>query len=549
MRQRISIYQVLPRLFGNVTTTNQKNGSYSVNGSGKLSDFTSERLRAIRDLGSTHIWYIGIIEHATKTAFGTKIPANHSAIVKGEAGSPYAIRDYYDIAPALATDINQRMAEFELLIERTHNEGLGVIIDFVPNHLSRAYASDAKPPYINDFGKNDNTQVDFDPNNNFYYLTGQTLTIPFGDNREDIPYSEYPAKATGNNRFTSHPTREDWYETVKLNYGIDLQNDWKTYYTPIPDTWHKMLNILTFWASKGIEGFRCDMAELVPLEFWVWAIGQLRKTYPHILFVAEIYNPNRYKDFIKAGFDYLYDKVGLYDTLVKVLNGTTDTKAINYVLQSQEEYKNHLIRFMENHDEQRLASDFICGDGIKAFPAMCLSILIDGSPFMTLFGQELGERGMDEEGFSGLDGKTSIFDYWSLASIRNWLTDPSFNSPLRAQYQWVQNLALTPLFTTGLFYNLTYLNPNYSKEGLFLFLRALPNEYALVVINFKEKAQTLEIPLPKHAFDTLQIPEDKTLLVTDLKDHTQTYATLTPEAPYRLKATGYGATIHHFLLE
>lgn len=74
-------------------------------------------------------------------------------------------------------------------------------------------------------------------------------------------YKEYPAKATGNNRFDAYPNINDWYETVKLNYGIDYQNGNTPHFNPIPDTWTKMLDILLFWAGKNIDGFRCDMAE------------------------------------------------------------------------------------------------------------------------------------------------------------------------------------------------------------------------------------------------------------------------------------------------
>lgn len=417
--KRISIYQVLPRLFGNLCSAPQPYGDYERNGSGKLNDFTPLRLEAIKDLGCTHIWYTGVIEHATKTAFGSSIPAHHPAIVKGEAGSPYAISDYYDIASALASKPEERMAEFEALVERTHSAGLKVLIDFVPNHLSRTYRSDAKPEGIRDFGAEDDPTLAFSPQNNFYYLPQETLTLASAQGGEAVPYTEYPARATGNNVFSATPSRNDWYETVKLNYGIDLQGDWQSYFDPIPDTWQKMLDILCYWAAKGIDGFRCDMAELVPSPFWRWVIGEVRKRFPELLFIAEVYQPNRYEEYIEAGFDYLYDKVGLYDKLIQILKGSASTSEISGVLGEQERVKQHLLRFMENHDEQRLASDFVVGDGATAFPAMCATALIDGNPVMTYFGQELGERGMDQEGFSGLDGRTTIFDYWAIESVES----------------------------------------------------------------------------------------------------------------------------------
>lgn len=544
MKRRVSIYQVLPRLFGNQNSTNQPHGSYETNGAGKLNDFTSERLKAIKDLGCTHIWYTGVIEHATKTAFGDHIPANHPAVVKGEAGSPYAITDYYDIAPELASRPQERMKEFEALVQRTHREGMGVIIDFVPNHLSRAYRSDAKESYIHDFGEDDNTRVAFAPNNNFYYLPGQTLELKWGQENIDFPYTEYPAKVTGNDVFSATPSQNDWYETVKLNYGIDLQGDWHTYFDPIPDTWRKMLDILCYWASKGVDGFRCDMAELVPSSFWHWVIGELRKNHPEILFIAEVYQPSRYEEYIEARFDYLYDKVGLYDKLIQILKGEGSTSEIGRLLTSQERVKHHLLRFMENHDEQRIASDFVLGDGALAFPAMCTSALIDGNPLMIYFGQELGERGMDCEGFSGRDGRTTIFDYWSVESVRDWLKGKEFG--LRPQYQWLLHTAQLPIFAQGSFYDLTYTNSSFAEQRLFVFMRALENEVALVVVNFSSDRQVVELNIPPHAFETLSIATERVYKVTEVNSNRSTFTTLSTTAPYSISAYPLTATIHLF---
>lgn len=539
----------MPRLFGNACTTKLPHGDYYTNGCGKLNDFTPERLQAIKDLGCTHIWYIGVLDHATKTAFNDLLKGNHGAIVKGEAGSPYAVRDYYGIAPSLAVDIDRRMEEFDALVKRTHEAGMGVIIDFVPNHLSRQYCSHTKPSYVHDFGADDNTTVAFAPNNNFYYFPGQTLSLPFGDECEDFSFSEFPAKATGNNLFCATPSKDDWYETVKLNYGIDLMGDWGTYYDPLPDTWLKMMDILSFWASKGVDGFRCDMAELVPTEFWTWAIGKLRKAYPDILFIGEIYRPDRYLEFIHSGFDYLYDKIGLYDLLIQVLKGNATTSQIGHVLFSQEAYKEYLIRFMENHDEQRIASDFITGDGERAFPAMCLTALIDGNPLMTLFAQELGERGMESEGFSGLDGRTSIFDYWSVDSMRQWLQDCGQKHPLRERYKKLLHLASSPVFAEGAFYDLTYLDSSFSQRGLFVFLRAIFSKFALVVINFGEASQEVSVPIPRHAFDTLSLPNPLSAMVGNLDSFECHDVDFTPDSHYVLQAKGYGATIHLFTIK
>src|SRR5690606_12297011 len=224
-------------------------------------------------------------------------------------GSPYAIKDYYDVNPDLAVDVSNRMAEFTQLVERTHQNGLKVIIDFVPNHVARAYKSDARPSGVIDLGEQDDKSVSFNPTNNFYYLPGQSFQVPrgytpLGNNpfpTKDGKFEETPAKVTGNDQFTATPGVNEWFETVKINYGIDIQNERKTYFDPIPDTWVKMKDILVFWAEKNIDGFRCDMAEMVPVEFWNYAIPQVRKINPEIIFIAEIYNPAQYKNYIDQG--------------------------------------------------------------------------------------------------------------------------------------------------------------------------------------------------------------------------------------------------------
>lgn len=340
----------------------QQNGDLRTNGCGKMDDFTKQALHAIKKMGATHIWYTGIIAHATQTdytAYG--IPKDHPAVVKGKAGSPYAIKDYYDVDPDLAVRPEKRMEEFAALVERTHESGLKMIIDFVPNHVARQYHSLAKPAGTKDLGENDDKTQAFSPNNNFYYIPGQALG---GDlnlyDAEAGRYEEMPAKATGNNRFDATPNVNDWYETVKLNYGVDYIGNTGCHFDPIPDTWHKMKDILLFWAARGIDGFRCDMAEMVPCEFWGWAIPQVKAVYPNLIFIAEVYNPNEYRNYIFNGhFDYLYDKVGLYDALRAVTCGYASATSITSCWQSVNDIWSHMLNFLENHDEQRIASDFL----------------------------------------------------------------------------------------------------------------------------------------------------------------------------------------------
>ena len=515
---KIVIYQIFTRLYGNRNTTRQEGGTIQENGCGKMNDFTPTTLKNIRDMGVSHIWYTGIIRHATQTdytAYG--IPKNHPAIVKGQAGSPYAITDYYDIDPDLATDVNHRMQEFEQLIERTHKAGMKVIIDFVPNHVARQYHSICKPEGVKDLGEEDNPQFGFDPQNNFYYCPGQRFT-PYFDlyHGENEPYIEEPAKATGNDCFHNAPGSNDWYETVKLNYGLDYYAGRIGYFNPIPNTWSKMTDILLFWARKGVDGFRCDMAEMVPAAFWQWATDKVKFAYPQILFIGEVYNPAEYRNYLAAGFDYLYDKVGMYDTLREVMRSNLSTSAITGAWQATDDIRSHMLYFLENHDEQRIASTFFAGDAQKGVPALVVSALLQQNPLMIYFGQEYGERGMDKEGFSGNDGRTTIFDYWSVDTIvraaQRQLT--AQEKQLKALYDKIINIATTEKAAiNGASFDLMYVNGRYNHE--YAFIRKAGAEVLLVVANFADAAQALGITIPGHAFDFLNMKE-KNAQATDL---------------------------------
>ncbi len=280
------IYQMIPRLWANTNTNRIPNGTIEQNGSGKLNDITPRALEAIKELGATHVWYTGVIEHAhcpDYTAYG--ITRDNSHVVKGEAGSPYAISDYYDIDPDLAVDVPDRINEFEQLVKRTHDARLKVVIDFVPNHVARRYHSDAAPAGTDDLGANDNHEMFFSPSNNFYYITRQQFApvdVDLGNGKD--AYVEFPAKASGNDCYTAFPGKYDWYETAKLNYGIDPANG-SCHFDPIPSTWNKMLDILKYWTTKGVDAFRCDMAHMVPVEFWAWALPQFNELNPDIIFI------------------------------------------------------------------------------------------------------------------------------------------------------------------------------------------------------------------------------------------------------------------------
>lgn len=519
--EKIIIYQVFTRLFGANSKKCVNNGLKENNGCGKMADFTAAALAEVKKLGATHIWYTGIIEHATKTdytSFG--IRKDHPAVVKGNAGSPYAIKDYYDIDPDLASKVPERMKEFVNLVNRTHKAGLKMIIDFVPNHVARQYHSDAKPKGVKDLGEDDNTNWAFSLNNNFYYIPNSQFSPNFSLNDEQMgDYVEVPAKVTGNDCFTQWAGQNDWYETVKLNYGIDYLGNRQLVFSPsTPNTWTKMLEILLFWASKGIDGFRCDMAEMVPCDFWGWAIPQVKEKYPNIIFIAEVYNPHEYRNYIYRGhFDYIYDKVGLYDTIRGVMGGASASN-ITGAWQNVDDIKDHMLNFLENHDEQRIASEFFAGKAEKGKPALVVSTLMNTNPMMIYFGQELGEKGMDEEGFSGRDGRTTIFDYWTVDLIRRWRNNGKFGGALLSEeekalqtyYTKVLNIANTEAaIAEGSFYDVMYVNYDNEKmdtNRLYAFLRKQGKELLLVVANFSEEPMKTSVKLPAHAFEWLSIP-------------------------------------------
>lgn len=490
---KIIVYQLLPRLFGNTVSNNIPFGDSLQNGLGKFNDISSKALQEIKALGATHVWYTGVIEHATTTDYSRYgIVPDDADVVKGRAGSPFAVKDYYDVDPDLARDVPGRMREFEELVSRTHEQELKVIIDFVANHVARTCQSDAKPEGVRDLGQDDDNTLAFHPSNNFYYLPNTTFypppSVKIPGLKSDRKFLETPSKATGNDKFTDRPEVNDWYETVKLNYGVDILAGNVKHFDPIPNTWIKMRNILLFWANKKVDGFRCDIVEMVPLEFWKWVIPEIKKVNPSILFIAEIYSPTRYREFIQEGhFDFLYDK-GLYDDLRRVLSGKQHL--ITAIINDQSDISAHLLRFMENHDEQRLASPLVAGNPWKAMPAMAISTLIDKASCLIYFGQEVGEEALRAEGFSGDDGRTTIFDYWGMTEFQKWVNDKNFDGgklsedqkKLRRLYARLLNFAKSnEAVITGDFIPL----PDF--EGVYAFLRVAGHDKVLVIVNFSDQ--------------------------------------------------------------
>ncbi|XHR92755.1 alpha-amylase family glycosyl hydrolase [Mucilaginibacter sp. UC70_90] len=519
---KLIIYQLLPRLFGNTKTLNKTNGSIEENGVGKLNDINDKALQEIKKMGFTYVWYTGVIEHATMTDYSQfGIKADDPDIVKGRAGSPYAIKDYYDIDPDLAVDVHNRIGEYEALIKRTHNNGLKVLMDLVPNHVARTYASDVKPAGVRDFGEDDDRSTGFSPKNDFYYIPGQPFVVPSGYNPggdefksplKDGKFDENPAKATGNDVFSAAPSINDWFETMKLNYGVDYMDHRRGHFDPIPPLWNKVYDILHYWSQKGVDGFRCDMVEMVPIEFWGWVIPKLKAEHPGIIFIGEAYDKGKYNDYIfKGKFDYLYDKVGLYDAIKRLTRDehNSSTWEINAVWNHDSKgIDEHMLRFMENHDEQRIASNDFAGNPWLAVPGMIVTATLNTGPVMVYFGQEVGEPAIGNEGFSGNDGRTSIFDYWGVPQHQKWVNNHAYDGvQLSADQQKLRSFyhnLLTAVHNSdalksGAFYELMIANerqPGFDTR-LYIYVRYTNNQRILVITNFNRSERKLTVKLPE----------------------------------------------------
>lgn len=523
------IYQMLPRLWGNDKIRPKKNGKLADNGTGKLSDIDKDTLEYLKWLGCSHIWYTGIIRHSTQESDEGCIPS-HPQFVKGKAGSPYAICDYYDVNPYLADNPEDRMLEFEQLIKRTHEAGLKVIIDFVPNHVARDYGKTSSSDGHPMLGENDDRDVHWKEDNDFFYYPGEALRLPTPCPLGMEPYMEMPAMATGNNCYSPEPGINDWYETVKINYGDNHTA-----------TWDRMLDILTFWAEKGVDGFRCDMVELIPQSFMGWAISQIKSRFPDVIFIAEVYKKELYRDYVhKVGFDYLYDKSGLYDTLRSIVDKNVNdngmpvdlwqsTTGITRNWQFLGDLQPYMLNFLENHDEQRFASEFFGRDGHNTYAPLYASLFLNTAPFMIYFGEEVGEAGMDEEGFSGRDGRTTIFDWWSVGSVRRLrkvIASKAYEdlkvSKLTAAgmkkeeaeifcrfAQAVRLASADTAISMGTTYDLCYCNMSsdgFDKNRHFAFLRDYEEHTLLIATNFSDKAAEMKLVIPEHAFEWMGIP-------------------------------------------
>lgn len=529
----MNIYQLFVRTFGNKNREPVFDGDKSQNACGTFADINDKALNALKSLGITHIWLTGVLRHSSKSAYPELgIKSTNPLITKGKAGSPYSIMDYYDIDPDLAVNAANRMDEFEHVVQRIHEKGMKVIMDFVPNHLAREYKSLCRPMDVEEFGEYDNKDVIFSKDNNFYYCPGQEFVVP---NRRpedgEVSYSECPAKASGNDVFAPNPSVNDWYDAVKLNYGIDYRSGERCF-EPIPNTWYKMLNIMSYWCEKGVDGFRVDMAEMVPVDFWRWSIEMLRESHD-VIMIAEIYQPHLYKEYVNAGFDYLYDKVGLYNTLENIYRYGQRADTITDVWNSLAGLGDVMLRFMENHDEVRLASRHFIGDAFDALPAVTMAALMNRGPFMIYNGQESGEDAEGAVGFSGDDGRTSIFDYAVMPKHQKWMSEGKFDGSeftdkqkqLYDFYSKLLNFRLhSDAVNKGAFYDLMWVNPwysNFDPQYVYAFLRYHDEDRLLVVINFnRNEKRYCQVKIAEDAlvYMRLKNPDDNDKSKVSLSD-------------------------------
>lgn len=550
--KKVVVYQVFTRLFGNKNTTNKPWGTIEENGVGKFNDFTDVALQQIKGLGVDYIWYTGVPHHAvvrdyTKTGISNDDPD----VVKGRAGSPYAVKDYYSVNPDLAIDPAKRMDEFEALIIRTHKNGLKLLIDIVPNHVARKYEGKNNPRGVKDFGADDNKEAEFEKNNNFYYIPGQAFQLPdFGDYKPlggqpnplvDGKFDENPAKWTGNGTRSPKPSRDDWYETVKVNYGVrpDGSKDfpelphgfgekdvkehyefWKKHEKEVPDSWKKFRDIALFWIGKGVDGFRYDMAEMVPVEFWSYMNSAIKNKNEKAFLLAEVYNPQEYRNYIFIGkMDYLYDKVELYDKLKHVIQGHSNPDGISDIQLGHHDIEHHMLHFLENHDEQRIASPEFAGNAFKGRPMMVLSATISTSPTMIYFGQEVGEDGSEDAGF-GKPSRTSIFDYIGVPAHQRWMNDGKFDGGKLTKdektlidfYHRILSVTRESNAMTGKFLEIQRANRqngNYPQE-VYSFVRASEGEQLIVICNFSATAnQFFELTLPSETIKEIGLKDGR----------------------------------------
>ena len=555
---KVVVYQVFTRLFGNKNRNNKPWGTIEENGVGKFNDFTIKALKEIKDLGVTYIWYTGVPHHALVRDYTSIGISNDSPeVVKGRAGSPYAVKDYYNVNPDLAVNPANRLQEFEDLVARTHKAGMKVIIDIVPNHVARKYEGKNNPEGTRDFGADDDVSVEYHRENNFYYIPNTPFEMPDTDkhlNGEsnsniDDKFHEFPAKWTGNGSRMAKPDCNDWYETVKINYGIrpdgskdfpelppgfdakssqehfDFWND-----KNVPNSWIKFRDVALYWTAKGVDGFRYDMAEMVPYEFWSYMNSAIKMANPESFLMAEVYNPNEYRNYIRLGkMDYLYDKVETYDKLKDIIQGRSWPDGLSDIQKNMTDIEHHMLNFLDNHDEQRLASPEFAGTPEKGKPLMVVSTTISTAPTMIYFGQEVGEAANENGGF-GTNSRTSIFDYVGVPNHQRWMNEGKFDGgqlsiaekDLRDFYKRLLNFSVQSSALMGKFQEIQSSNRNITLGydiAIYSYVRWSETQKLIVVTNFYWLATSnFELRIPADIVQKWGL-KDGTYTITDQLYH------------------------------
>ncbi len=474
------IYQLFVRHFSNFCRGGLLSGSKEQNGCGTFEGINDAALEQIAAGGFTHIWLTGVLRHATQTDYSAQgLPASDALICKGIAGSPYAVRDYYDLDPDLATDVDSRWEEWAALIARIRHWGMVPMIDLIANHVARDYDSAHFPE--KQLGRHDNVHSFFAYDNAFYYMQqGEPpLILPQGVYE---PEKEV-GRVTGNNAAIWHPSAFDWYETVKLNYGIDYHGGTAAADSlpgimanevHVPATWRAMDDIVAFWQEQGVGGFRCDMAHMVPMPFWRWLIARARLRDEQCLLVAEGYNDHMklsagdvHDALLDAGFHGVYDAHS-YEQLRQLYEGGRWANDLDACHQSNSRRFSGGVRYLENHDEVRLAApDHWGGVGESILEAsMVAQYASSAGPVLFYNGQALGERAEGPTGYGGDNGRTSIFDYTCLPQLQAWASEGRFDGAALTKKQR-ENMLVTsrllcllqdPALSGGEFYGLNWAN-------------------------------------------------------------------------------------------
>jgi glycosidase len=389
--------------------------------------------------------------------------------------------------------------------------------------------------------------------NNFYYIPNSQFEVPDEINPlngEDNPLSdgkfqETPAKWTGNGSRMAKPDKNDWYETVKVNYGIrpDGSKDfpelpagydtksykvhfefWRT--KNVPSSWIKFRDIALYWTAKGVDGFRYDMAEMVPYEFWSYMNSAVKMKNPDAFLLAEVYNPDEYRNYIRLGkMDYLYDKVETYDKLKDIIQGKSSPDGLSVIQKGMKDIEHHMLHFLDNHDEQRLASPEFAGTAEKGKPLMVVSTTISSSPTMIYFGQEVGEAANENAGF-GTHSRTSIFDYVGVPNHQRWMNNGKFDGglltdkekELRDFYKRLLNFSINSSALMGEFAEIQTINRQSTSgfdAGIYVYTRWSDTQKLIVVTNFSWiKASSFELKVPSNIIQKWSL-KDGTYTITD----------------------------------